>query len=102
MRPLELDSTHFKAKSPDPKYPDLPFSSDLNENCMISIWLPTDEEVADIIKGGVVSIRIAGNQPLPMSVSTGILGKTEQEAIDAIREDEWTEANGECAEDSGD
>lgn len=92
MRPLELRSTHFKATSPEPeKYPDLPFHSDLNEKHMTSMWLPTDEEIEDIVKGGVIVIRIAGNQPVPMAVIAGMLSETEQEDIDAIRDQEWKE-----------
>ena len=70
MQPVHLDNTHYMAKSNRPGYPDIPIFRDAAKDHMTSIWHPTDEELADLIAGGCVAIRVAGGQPLPMQVTT--------------------------------
>ena len=94
MNPLQVNAD-FLAKSPEPnRYPDLPYKRDATLDTMTSMWCPTDDELAALIKGEVVVVRVAGGQPLPMMVTTVALHPDHQAELNEIRDAEWAKKNG--------
>jgi hypothetical protein len=73
MKPVHHKNCNATLKGGAPHIPDLPVKREVEAGVwetVSSFWLPTKEELAELVAGGVVEICILGDTHPPISIRT--------------------------------